>query len=191
MKVKNYFMLALTGVICGCAQFKYDEFNITEKPFVDRTNVRLYIGAEAGNRNQAQLTSSPEGRQYTWSSLDPTVATVTQSGLITAIGEGFALITVASSNDVTNVNVWVQNWIPLLDFTLSHQNITVNKKDRMQIIATLVPTDASEPDIQWSSSDANIVTALENGWIICNNSGRAVISASAQGIVRQVNVTIP
>jgi len=187
---RGFLVLALTVAIYGCQQ--YDTFKITEKPYVDRTSVELFIGADAGDRNTAQLKSSPEGVNYTWTSLDPSVATVTQNGVITALKEGFAIITVASENDVTNVNVWVRTWIPLVDFDLDQDEVIKFWMDRFRINVKLEPSNTTESDfIQWYTTDPDVAAVSGNGWVTCYNKGTAIITArTASGIEKTVQVSV-
>ncbi len=186
---KIFLLVALVNAIYGCVGF--DNFNTTEKPYVDKASVELYIGEGSGDLNQIQLKSAPEGRQYTWTSLDPSIATVTQTGFVTALKEGFAVITVASGNDQTNVNVWVRNWVPLEDFTLDKQQVEVKRLDKMQIVAASVPQNASVTDIRWTSSNPEVATVYDNGWIVGNEIGNAIITATAaNGKEHQVAVEV-
>ncbi|MDR2148665.1 MAG: Ig-like domain-containing protein, partial [Tannerella sp.] len=118
----NYFkgMVTVTIILaaCGCSDFKYDKFKITDKPFVNYTSIELFTGDGAGNHNSMQLISSPTDMKYTWSSADESVATVTQTGLVTAVSEGITIISVASQNDETKISVIVRKWIPLEDLVL-------------------------------------------------------------------------
>lgn len=186
--VRIFILVVLVNLTMGCV--KYDNYNITEKPYVEKTSVTLYIGEGADNRSQIQLKSSPEGKQYTWTSLDPSVATVTQTGVITAVKEGFAAISVASDNDQTNVNVWVRKWVPFEDFTLDKQNVEITRLGKVQIIASLVPQNASEVEIQWTSSNPDVAAVFENGWIVGNEIGTAVVTARVDGKEQQVNVRV-
>lgn len=183
-----FLFASILNLFFGCV--KYDNFNITEKPYLNKTSVILYVGDGAGNHNQIQLKSSPEGKQYTWTSLDPTVATVTQSGLITAVKEGFAVIAVASDNDQTNVSVWVRKWIPFEDFTLDKQQVEVKRLGKTQIIVNLIPQNASEVEISWKSSKPEIATVFDNGWIVGNEIGTAIITATIAGKEQHVEVQV-
>jgi hypothetical protein len=157
---------------------------------VEQTLVELYIGEGAGNYSQIQLVSSPKGKQYTWTSLDPSVATVTQTGLVTAIKEGFAEITVASANDQTRINVWIRNWVPLEDFTLDKYQVEVKRLGRVQVLSNPVPQNASKVEILWTSSNPEVASVFENGWIVGNEPGSAIITASAGSFTRQVEVEV-
>ena len=193
MKTLNYFgffpLMILTAVICGCVQF--DNIKTTEKPYVNYTSVELYIGEGAGDRNQIQLTSSPQDKKFTWTSLDPSVASVTQTGLITALSEGFSIITVTSDDDQIDVNVWVREWVPLKGLLmLSEDLIIATRLDKIQIIATPEPLNASEVNIQWTSSDPEAIMVFENGWVLCKNLGLATITAKAGEFEQQVVVQV-
>ncbi|GHV21695.1 hypothetical protein FACS1894174_05430 [Bacteroidia bacterium] len=191
-KYRNYFgfifLMALECIVSGCVQF--DNFNITDKPYVEQTSVELYIGTGAGDYNRIQLVSNPKDKQYTWTSLDPSIATVTQTGLVTAIKEGFAEITVASANDQTRINVWVRSWIPLEDFTLDKYQVEVKRLGRVQILLNPVPLNASKVEVQWTSSNPEVASVFENGWIVGNEVGSAIITASVGGFTQQVKVEV-
>ncbi|MDR2472411.1 MAG: Ig-like domain-containing protein [Tannerella sp.] len=186
MKQIYYYLFAL--LLSGCVQ--YDKFNITEKPFVDKTSVELYIGQGAGEHSQMQLQSSPADKQFVWTSLDPSVATVSQTGLITAVSEGFAEITVASANDRTRINVWVRKWVPLEDFTLDKVTVSVKRLGKIQVMSSPVPQNASVMAVEWSSSNPAVAAVYEHGWITGNEIGTAVITAVAAGKTRQIEVEV-
>lgn len=184
----GFLMFALTAAIFGC---RYEQFKVTEVPYVDKTTVELFVGEGAGSRNTIQLKSSPEGVQYVWSSFDKNVATVSQNGVVTAVSEGFTNITVASANDVTNVNVWVRNWIPLEDFSLDKNVVYGYWQDRIRINAALEPLNTTDPEIHWSSSNPDVANVFDNGWLTCYNTGSSVITArSASGIIKTVEVKV-
>ena len=189
MKGLNKFRFFLIfALICGCN--RYESIKVAEKPYVDMTSVELYVGDGAGDRNSIQITSSPTGVQYIWTSLDPTVATVDQTGLITAIEEGFTIITVASADNKTELTVRVRNWVPLVNFELSPQSVIGLWKDRLQIYAFPVPLNASEVNIQWASSDPGVASVSEHGWVTCGGKGNAVITASFAGIQKTAQVVV-
>jgi len=184
-----YGALALAGMTNGCVQ--YNKFEITEKPYVDKTSVELYVGEGAGERNYIQLKSSPADRQYTWTSLDPSIATVTQTGLVTAVAEGFADVVVSSDNDQTVVNVWVRNWVPLEDIQIiGSDQIVAYRNDRIQIFTAPIPLNASECNITWTSSNPEKLSVFENGWIVCNEAGSFIVTAKAGEVEKQIQVRV-
>ena len=190
MQFNGFLIFALTIAIFGC---KYEQFKTTEKPFVDKTSVELFVGDGAGDRNTIQLKSSPEGKQYVWKSFDTSIATVSQNGVITAVKEGFTTVSVVSDNDATNVSVWVRTWIPLIDFRfdVEEDEIIQDWMDRFKIPVIYNPTNASAQEIQWTSSDPGITSVSENGWISSYQAGKATLTATSyNGIVKTIDVIV-
>ena len=138
-----FFLVILTG---GCNTF--DTFNVTDKPFVDQTSVQLYIGEYAGERNAVQLTSSPADNSYVWTSKDPNVASVDQTGLIKAVGEGITSVVLQSENDQTVIDVKVQEFIPLEGFEINTNSVIGFWQNTTPIFITLFPENASDVKIE-------------------------------------------
>lgn len=189
MKYYKYVMIVMLALMAGCN--KFDPFLVTEKPYVDQTSVQLYVGEHAGSRNTIQLKSSPEGRTYQWTSQDPSVATVTQSGVLTAVSEGITTVTVASADDQIVVDVNVKEFIPLTDFTLSTNSVIGFWQDKTQVFVTYTPANATEVNIEWSSSNHGIAEVYNNGLIKTLEEGRATVTAKFGDITHSVDVWVP
>ena len=141
----------LIGFIITTACTTFDEIPVTDKPYVDRTEVLLYIGEHAGDRNTIQLNSSLAGGTPTWISEDPTVATVDQTGLVKALSVGFTPIIVTSKDDKATIDLTVKEYIPLTGFTLSAKEVKGEWFEETRVFATPIPSDASEPNlIEWT-----------------------------------------
>jgi hypothetical protein len=179
-QIKNFLILAVICVVGGC--YKFEKNETSYKPFVDFSSVDLFVGQGVGDLNKVQLTCTPAGQKVTWSSLVPDVATVDQTGLVTAHTAGFTIITVASANDKTEVNVRVQNWVPLEDFTLDRTILVRPWMSLFQIISSLEPLNATETDIVWTSSNPEIASVTDNGWVLCTGKGIAIIYASIRTV---------
>ncbi|MDR1171982.1 MAG: Ig-like domain-containing protein [Bacteroidales bacterium] len=179
-------VLAFVTLMTGCAE--YSKFDITEKPFVDKTSVELYVGEHAGKRSQIQLTSSPSDRKYTWTSLAPDVASVDQNGLVTAHIEGYTVITVVSENDRTDINVRVLEFVPLVDFTLDRSEYSGVVQDMFLLLAMPEPSNASVMDIQWTSSNEKVAHVFSNGLVKITGVGESIITARTNGITRTITV---
>lgn len=128
-----------------------------------------------------------------WSSADPAIATVDQSGQVTGVAAGTARIT-ASATDGSGVSrtvdVLVKN-VAITDIQL--EGATLNVGENKQLTATVVPSNATNPVLQWSSAEPGIVIVDQNGQITGVAPGTARITASAtdgSGISRTVDVLV-
>jgi hypothetical protein len=121
----------------------------------------------------------------TWNSTDPTVATVSSSGLVTAVAQGNTVLSI--SLDGTNsgsVNILVKPQGPIvLSIAVSRSvisNLTVG--DIVQLKANGSISDGTIKDITsevtWNSSDPSIATISAKGLVTAIKAGKTTISAS-------------
>ena len=144
-------------------------FNVKEE------DTTLVAGADT------QLNVSfPEGvsSQITWTSSDPTVATVDASGKVMTLKDGNVTITATTANgikkDIT-FTVTKKN-VPPTGLTLSstEEYIVVGKS--VTLTATIVPADA-KTDVIWSSNDTTKAT-VKDGVVNGISEGDAIITAT-------------
>lgn len=189
MRYLKYLGIVILVVMTGCNNF--DSFVVTEKPFVNQTSVQLYIGEHAGDRNTLQLVSSPAGASYVWTSQDPSVVTVDQTGLLKAVGEGVTSIIVASKDDQITIDVNVKEYIPLTGFTLSTSEVIAYWQKTTPIFVTYIPDNATGVALEWTSSDSKVAEVYSNGLIKTLEPGRAIITAKYGDLEQTVSVWVP
>jgi len=194
-KNKSYYflMIALIAAISGCSDFKYDTYKVTDTPYVNETSVELFLGADEG-MDRIQLTCSPTNGNFTWTSQNDDVATVTPNGLVTAKSEGYTNIIVTSANDQFEVKVHVLQWVPMENIILdvsSVQKYWYGIVDRFKINALFEPANTTEKNlIVWSTSNPAIATVTNEGWVTYTNSGKVTIYAKAKGTENSVELTV-
>ena len=114
-----------------------------------------------------------------WNSSDPEVATVDETGLVIAVKPGSALITAITSNSLTGTcKVTV---LPILveSITLDPDIIQGIIGEEFVIKASVLPEDASNPNIYWESSNTNVATVDQDGNVKINGEGTSRIFAYA------------
>jgi hypothetical protein len=183
MKASNIFCTVLLILVCGCAE--YPAYVITNTPFVNETSLNMYIGDEV------QLTASPVDENFVWSSDNEKVASVTQTGLVTAISEGLSSITVKSSNDEVRIDVRVRTFIPLTDINLSKTSAKLYAGDKAQIWAYSIPEDASDVKFTWRSENPDVATVDKDGIVTAVSRGVTNIIVSYGSIEKNVTVSVP
>lgn len=109
-----------------------------------------------------------------WVSSDTSVATVDSDGVVTAVGNGTAMIYALCSDSKAACSVTVG-----YDYYLSDNELTL-KKGRVHDLSVLSASTGEEVtdiDVEWSSSDDSIVNVDSEGKIITNAVGTAAITA--------------
>lgn len=116
----------------------------------------------------------------TWESSNTKVATVDNNGLISAISNGIANISIKSKigNKTDTMKVLVS--IPVEKISLSNSTLSLSKKQIATLNAEILPVNASNKLINWSSSDPKIATVNANGIIRALNSGTTTITAKTR-----------
>ncbi len=120
--------------------------------------------------------------QVRWRSNNSSVATVNAaSGYIYANAEGTARI-YALSTDGSECNdyltVTVSNTVPVTSVTLNRLSLSVEEGRNGFLTATVLPDNATNTNVIWSSSD-NSVATVSNGVITGIAKGYATITATA------------
>jgi hypothetical protein len=183
MKTGNIICLVLLALICGCTQ--YPAYEVTNPPFVNKTSLNMYVGDET------QLTASPVGESFVWSSENEEVAKVSQTGLVTAVSEGLSSIIVKSSNDEVRVDVRVRIFIPLTDINLTKTSLRLYKGDKAQIWASSVPEDASDVTFTWRSENPAVAAVDKDGMVTAVSKGVTRVIVSSGTVEKIILVSVP
>ena len=130
----------------------------------------------------ATITPSDATRKaLTWSSSNTNVATVDGNGKVTAVGKGTAIIT-ATATDGSGVSASCTYTVVKLvnSITLNKTSSTLLKGKSEQLTATVLPTDASNRSVTWSSSNTSVVKVSSTGLVTYVGKGTATVTATAK-----------
>lgn len=133
-----------------------------------------------------------EDKTITWSSSENTVAAVDSSGNVTAVEGGTAIITALDGTHSAQCTVTVT--VPATGLTLSQSTASLPKGSEITLSAEITPADATDKNVNWSSSDSSIASVDSSGKVTANNVGTVIITATTtEGLTAscQVTVTIP
>ena len=134
-------------------------------------------------------------KQVVWSSDSPSVATVSETGVVTAISEGVAIIS-AKAGDVEGtcrVRVLKEDKpeIDVVSVSIDPPTVTLVYGEGATLTATVLPENATHPAVTWSSSDESVVTVSEDGVLTTAKAGFAIVKAtSTNGIEGVCEVTV-
>lgn len=135
---------------------------------------------KAGETLQLTATIYPDSatnKTVTWKSSDKTVATVDESGLVTAVGNGTANITATTEDGNFKATCQVTVEIPELTLSLDKTELTLTQTEEQQKLTATVSD--TEEKVTWLSSDPFVATVTRDGIVTAIANGTATITASA------------
>ena len=147
-----------------------------------------------GETVQLKATVQPDNatnNTVTWASSKQSVATVSNSGLVTAKEEGSCTITASAGGKSASCTVTVsKKTVQVESVTLDHDSITLEEGQSATLVATVSPSDATDKSVSWSSSNTGIAVVDGFGNVSALNVGSAVITASAGSKSATCKVTV-
>jgi uncharacterized protein YjdB len=132
------------------------------------------------------------GRPITWLSSNPSVATVTTSGRVTALTAGAAIISADCEGKIGLASVNVAAPSNQAVVTVSPASSTVDRGKTTQLTAVYRDNSGRvvERTFQWATSDSRIATVSSKGKVTGKSSGRVTITATASGVSGSASVTV-
>ncbi|MGJ8736512.1 Ig-like domain-containing protein, partial [Zobellia laminariae] len=179
------------------------DFNVVE--FIDVISISLVsqdtIKMKLGDEIPPAFTFDPPNatdQGVTVVSSDPDVVFIDENNVCIAVGLGTAEVTVTSvsnpeASDTVTVVVIEADRIPVTGITVSQEDPGATGTER-QLLAAVLPEDATDPSVTWSSSDDTIASIDENGLLTGLSAGTATITATSvsdpdiKGVV-QIEIT--
>ncbi|ATA74141.1 Ig-like domain-containing protein [Capnocytophaga sp. H2931] len=174
-----------------------------EKNIVAVTNVSIQpesIVLAIGNQRQLSATVSPTNatnKKVTWTSADPSIATVTANGKVTGLASGTVYITATTEDGgkKASCKVTVESVIAVTNVSIQPETITLPVGDELQLTATVSPTNATNKKVTWTTANAGIAKVDNHGKVTGVASGTVYITATTEDggktATCKVSVTTP
>lgn len=147
---------------------------VMEKGETQQLNIEYGTDDKA---EQEKIAEAASKLNLTWTSSDEEVATVDETGLVTAVGAGEADITVSVSDanisSTTHVKVVIT---PTGVEAPDSIELVTNGENSKALGAKMTPEDATEVKLAYESSDENVATVDENGVVTAVADGECVIT---------------
>ena len=197
----------LTGVSAGTAIVKVTVGSQTAscevtvvQPVTGITLNTRSVTLEMPNTYQLTATVKPAGasQNLLWTSDNEAAATVDQNGLVTAVGNGKAVITAAAKDGSgisasCTVTVIDPGNIPVSSIELNKTELSREALLTETLTATVKPANAANQKLTWTSSDPSVATVDADGTVKTLAKGTAVITVSStdgSGISARCTVTV-
>ena len=144
-----------------------------------------------------QLTASVQpgtasNKTVIWSSSDDSVVMVGKNGLIAAVKEGTAIITVTTEDGGYTATCTVMVGIPVTGININTTALDLIIGDSFQMEAWPQPSTAANKTVIWSSSDESVVTVDSTGLVTAVKKGTATVKVKTQdgGYTASCTVTV-
>ena len=161
---------------------------------LNKTALNLTIGAS----ESLVATISPSNatnKDVEWTSSNTNVATVDTTGKVTGVSAGSATITVKTKDGskVATCNVTVKNpVISVTGVTLNKTALNLVTGASESLVATISPSNATNKNVEWTSSNTNVATVDTTGKVKAISTGSAIITVKTKdgAKVATCNVTV-
>lgn len=177
----------------GTAITSFDEIRIAGNFFNTRNN-DAFIGVDgitlspetknmnAGETLQLIATVSPSdatNKNVLWSSEDQGIVTVDNQGKVTALGKGTTMVKAMTQEGGYNASSTITVTVPVTGMTIDQETASINVGESLQLIATVLPENASDTGIIWISSNTDIAAVDQNGLVEGLSAGEVTITAQS------------
>lgn len=176
-----------SGVYATCAVTVASSVPVTSVS-ISKTTLALTKG-QTSTLTATCVPSTADNKTITWTSSQNAVATVSDEGLVTAVGSGTAVITAQSANG-KKATCTVTVTVPVTSITLNQTTLELTKNEASSLTATCLPADATNATVSWTSSKASVATVDANGRIVAIAPGTATITAAVGSVKATCTVTV-
>lgn len=163
---------------------------------IDVTSIEFPDGdikLERGNQVNLVVKVLPEdatNKTLIWKTSDASIATVDESGKITAINKGVAKITATNEAGTVIGTCNILVVVNITGISLSEKELTITEGKKIINPVTIIPSDASNTDVTWSSSDESVVSVSSIGEITAIKPGKATITVTSSDKVHSADCLI-
>lgn len=136
-----------------------------------------------GGRLTLAAVAQPEGKtdgRLVWSSSDGSVASVDEEGVVSGKSKGEAVITVTAVDGGYTAECRVRVYQPVTELRMDNRSMTVNTGEDRQLTATILPYDADNKSIVWSSDNPDVADVNGKGVVTGVKAGQTVIRATSE-----------
>ena len=159
---------------------------------LNKSSFSLDVGGME-NLDATITPSAATNQNVTWSSNNTSVATVSESGVVTAVAPGKATITVKTQdgNKTATCAVTV-NTIQVTGVSMNKSSTSLDIGGTETLYANISPANATNKNVTWSSSNTSVATVSSDGTVIAVARGTATITVKTAdgGKTASCNVTV-
>lgn len=166
-------------VVFSCRKPEQQKDIVVSSVSVSPASVSLTVGVTQ-QLSVTVLPADATNKSETWKSSAPAVASVTASGLVTALAEGSATINVTVGGKSASCSVSViRQVISVESVTLNKTELQLTEGEEATLVATILPENADNKQISWESADSGIAS-VEEGKVTAIKAGATTIIVTTE-----------
>jgi uncharacterized protein YjdB len=150
----------------------FDYISVTSVSVSPKTLNILLTNTASVTATVAPLDASNSSLK--WTSSDPSIATVDETGVVTALKIGTTKVYVntvdGNYSDTCKVTVTAQA-VAVTSVSVSPKTLSLQVSDSSTVVATVSPEDATNLSVTWSSTDEGIATVSAKGVVKAVSAG--------------------
>ena len=158
---------------------------LKELPAVQINKINLSLDKTTINKNESEklkieiLPEEAKDQKITFSSSNPNIISVDQSGNIFGVSSGEATITATAENGVKG-SITLNVYSKVEEIKLDIENLTLQEGESYNLKATIYPEDATNKNITFDSENNDIATVNQSGKITAIKEGTTKITVTSQ-----------
>jgi uncharacterized protein YjdB len=166
------------GFTASC-QVKVDDIAVSEVK-LNKNTLILDID-ETEELIATVLPENATNKAVYWTISNPAVATVV-NGMVYPISKGKAIITVTTleGNKTAKCDLEVIKRVPVTGVSLNNTTLDLGVGNTELLLATIIPSNASNKNVTWSSSNASAIAVSNEGLVSGIAAGTAVITVTTE-----------
>jgi uncharacterized protein YjdB len=163
---------------------------VTPKPVavtgivLNTNSISIAVGDNSIALTATVIPSNATNKKVTWSSNKTNVAAVDSNGRVTPVGAGMAVVTARTEdgNKTASCSVTVTpKLVSVTGVVLNISNVSMKVGDPAGTLeATVMPGNATNKKVAWSSDHTNVAVVDANGKITPIGAGKAIITARTE-----------
>ena len=145
-----------------------------------------------GDEYALNATVYPENttdKNVTWGSENPAVASVSSTGVVTALSLGTTNITARNGNSTANCQVTVKP-VVATGISLNVKDETLFVASSTQLVATISPSNVTDKTITWTSSKPEIATVSDQGEVLGISVGSTTVTATIGNVSASAQINV-
>lgn len=155
---------------------------VVEKVSLDRTSATIFVNEQL-ELHAVVDPSDASNPEVTWSTSNPSVASVDENGLVTGLADGTTNITVTTDDRGLQATCKVRVvFVPVDGITLDKEDEFLYTGESIKLNALINPDNSTVKSYTWSTSNDDVITVDDEGNVLAVGPGSATVTVTTDNL---------